>query len=266
MRTSINPYEQAAAAEDKPFKTSRVLDNISLVKSVVRRISENLPPNIMADDLIQIGYIGLIDAARRFEGDDEKSFKAYATYRIRGQIMDELRKHDILTRVVRDRVDGLKKAINVLQHRLMRDPRPEELASHMGIGIEEYHRLTQEARTEALISIEDIIGRVTGIKRFVMDDLGTRVADPEAEVHLAEIKEILVDEIDKLTERERTVISLYYYEELTFREIGEALGVTESRVSQLHTQSILKLEKRLKSAFGTSKNPGGGHTVAHQGI
>lgn len=237
-------------SEQKQRADARVINNLQLVKYVVRRISINLPPSIMQEDLIQVGVIGLIDAAQRFEGEDEQEFKAYATCRIRGQVMDELRKGDVLTRVVRDKVDKLKRALHELQNELMRDPIPEEMSARMGITMDDYFGLLQEARADALLSLEDIISQPSGLKKYITEGLGPKVADPEAEVHLEEVKNILADEIDKLNEKERLVIALYYYEELTLREIGEVLQVTESRVSQVHTQAMVRLERRLKKSFG----------------
>lgn len=243
-------YGGKSASLSEERRNAMILENISLVKSVVKRIADNLPPNVMIDDLMQIGCIGLIDAANRFEGDNPGEFRAYASYRIRGQIMDELRKNDVLKRAVRDKVDMLNRAIHELQGNLMRDPLPDEVAKHLGVSTDDYHALVQQARAEALISIEELVGQATGLKSMIQQSLGNNVQDPETDVQIEEIRHILVDEIEGLPERYRMVIALYYYDELTLKEIGEVLGVTESRVSQMHSHAVIRLEQRLRRSLG----------------
>ncbi len=252
MSCGEKKYENTVMCASMDARDKRILDNAQLVKWIVRRIVENLPPHIQEEDLLQVGYLGLIDAADRFSEGSDSEFRAYATCRIRGQIMDDLRKRDILTRSMRDRVDKLKKAKRELQHELMRDPSPEEVSRRLDISMDDFYQLECEARAEALISMEDIICKVAGVNQYVLEKMGKNDLDPEVETQIVEVRNILVDEIDKLSDKERMVVSLYYYDEITLREIGEVLGVTESRISQVHAQAIIKLERRLKTSLDSS--------------
>lgn len=237
------------------FQQGKVLEFLKLVKWIVARLVERLPQHIDADDLMHSGVLGLIDAVHRFKWGRPKEgeeFKAYAECRIRGRIMDELRQMDVLPRSARERVNHFKKAIAKLQQELKREPGEYEICEFMKIDMETCHQLRAEAGFGQQIPLDapqSDGNTMEGVLRRTMAlvDPGS----PEARLHVEQVKRILVDEIGKLQDKERQVIALYYYEELTLKEIGLVLEVSESRISQVRSQAVKKLMRRLKSAFGS---------------
>lgn len=235
------------------FQQKKVVENLNLVKVVVRRIADRLPSHIDSEDLVHCGILGLIDAAQRFSWGREREkeeFCAYATVRIRGQIMDELRHHDILPRSARDKVNKFKKAVEVLIKQYNRQPTDQEICEYLEIDLEACYQLKAEANYGFQVSMD-----APESPAYLLQDVLLRSLDivspdtPEGLLHVEEVKSILTDEISRLNHREQQVISLYYLEELTLKEIGLALEITESRVSQIHSQAISKLMKRLGSSF-----------------
>jgi RNA polymerase sigma factor FliA len=221
-----------------------------LVKYVAGRLGSGLPAHVDEGDLVSYGLLGLIGAIERYDPDRDIKFETYAIARIRGSIIDELRALDWVPRSVRSRAREIERAIAALEARLGRAPTDEEIASRVGITIVELEEsLTDIARSSiaALDELWSVSGE--GDQVSLLDTLedpdSVRPADALDET---ELREILGDAISRLPEREKLVITLYYYEELTLREIGEVLGVTESRISQLHTKAILRLKARLAGA------------------
>jgi RNA polymerase sigma factor for flagellar operon FliA len=221
-----------------------------LVKYVAGRLGSGLPAHVDEGDLVSYGLLGLIGAIERYDPDRDIKFETYAIARIRGSIIDELRALDWVPRSVRSRAREIERAIAALEARLGRAPTDEEIASRVGITVEELEEsLTDIARSSiaALDELWSVSGE--GDQVSLLDTLedpdSVRPADALDET---ELREILGDAISRLPEREKLVITLYYYEELTLREIGEVLGVTESRISQLHTKAILRLKARLAGA------------------
>jgi RNA polymerase sigma factor for flagellar operon FliA len=221
-----------------------------LVKYVAGRLGSGLPAHVDEGDLVSYGLLGLIGAIERYDPDRDIKFETYAIARIRGSIIDELRALDWVPRSVRSRAREIERAIAALEARLGRAPTDEEIASRVGVTVEELEEsLTDIARSSiaALDELWSVSGE--GDQVSLLDTLedpdSVRPADALDET---ELREILGDAISRLPEREKLVITLYYYEELTLREIGEVLGVTESRISQLHTKAILRLKARLAGA------------------
>ncbi len=239
------------------FQRKKVTDYLKLVKWIVNRIVERLPKHIDAEDLMHNGILGLIDAVQRFSwGRDreDEEFKAYAECRIRGQVMDELRHMDILPRSAREKVNNYKKEIETLKKKLTREPTDQEICIQMNIDIEVCHHLRAEANGARQISLDDCHSQVDameGILRKTLNMINPHT--PEGLVHVKEVRKTLAEEIDALSDRERQVISLYYLEEMTLKEIGSVLSITESRVSQIHAQALARLMGRLKNSFGTAK-------------
>ncbi len=227
-----------------------------IVKFIAGRMAMNMPPNVEYEDLVGYGTLGLIDAIDKFDLSKGNKFKTYANSRIRGAILDELRASDWIPRSVRKKARDIERVIQGLESRLGRPASDEEIAKALDLSFQEYAELLSQISGTAMLSLNDVwyIGK---------DDdeitVGDQVEDlesvtPDLQIERDEAKSTLKDIIMKLPEREKQVIFLYYYEELTLKEIGEVLNVTESRVSQIHTQCVLRLRSRLakeREIFGS---------------
>lgn len=224
-----------------------IIEYLPLVKFIANRIAGRLPNHIEVDDLINSGIIGLIDALKKFDASLKIKFKTYAEFRIKGAILDELRALDWVPRSTRQKASRLEKAYFELEQQLGRSATDAEMMEYLSIDVEEFDALLCEARGVALISLDEL--RTDGDEAYERNLLEF-LADPEAlspaqTLNLDQIYRIVAETIDLLPEKERLVISLYYYEELTMKEIGEIMDITESRVSQIHTKAILRLRGRL---------------------
>jgi len=218
-----------------------------LVKFIAHRVAVRLPPHIELDDLISAGVMGLIDAIGKFDPTKETQFKTYAEIRIRGAILDELRALDWVPRSVRQKATTISTAYAAVEQRNGRPAEDEEVASELGIDLEDFHKQMSSSQAMPILSIEELGGQnKEGEKRDVMEVIaGSTDNDPQILTRLQEVREIIAHAIDQLPEKERLLVSLYYYEELTMKEIGEVLGITESRVSQLHTRAVMRLRGKL---------------------
>ncbi|MRS13028.1 MAG: RNA polymerase sigma factor WhiG [Actinobacteria bacterium] len=237
---------------DPEARESLILSYSPLVKYVAGRLSSSLPQTVDTADLISYGVFGLIDAIEKFDTARGIKFETYAIARIKGAIIDELRAMDWVPRSVRARAREFETAYVCLENKLKRVPDDSEVAAEMGVSTRELRSILARLSYASVISFEEMWA---GPERDEhQDPLGTiadeRAEDPVDVFESAEIKEILAGAIDRLPEREKTVIALYYYEGLTLKEIGTVLGVTESRVSQLHTKAVLRLRARLHAAQG----------------
>jgi len=238
-------WQQYKTSRDQRIKDSLIMKYASFVKYVAGRIAVNLPSNVEFDDLVSYGILGLIDAIDKYDTARNVKFKTYAKTRIRGAIFDELRLLDWTPRSIRQKARKLEKAYAKLEGKLGRDATDEEIAEFLKIDISELHKLFDETKKSLLLSLDEIFyDDEEGSSRF--DFVENQKSDnPQLKIEEAEAKRILADAISKLSERERMVITLYYYEDLTSKEIGKILGVSDSRVSQLHTKAILRLRGRL---------------------
>lgn len=238
-------WEQYKTNHDQRIKDALIMKYASFVKYVAGRIAVNLPSNVEFDDLVSYGILGLIDAIDKYDTSRQVKFKTYAKTRIRGAIFDELRVLDWTPRSIRQKARKLEKAYAKLEGKLGRDAKDDEIAEYLGIDISELHKLFDETKKSLLLSLDEIFyDDEEGSSRldFVEDQ---KSDNPQLKIEESEAKKILADAISKLSDRERMVITLYYYEELTSKEIGKILGVSDSRVSQLHTKAILRLRGRL---------------------
>jgi RNA polymerase sigma factor for flagellar operon FliA len=219
------------------------------VKFIALRMAAKLPSHIQAEDLISAGIIGLIDALDKFNPAREVQFKTYAQIRIQGAIKDELRSLDWASRSMRQKVKRLEQAYATLEQELGRPPSSEEVASSMGIEIDAFEALLEDAKGTSLVSLEELDqGPASEDKSTLLEALLTRRdEDPLELLNLHALKKALTQAIAELPEKERLVLSLYYYEELTMKEVGKVLSLTESRISQLHTQAVLRLRGKLKA-------------------
>lgn len=220
-----------------------------MIKYVANRIAMRLPPHIEVDDLISVGVLGLIDAIDKYDSSRGAKFKTYAEFRVRGAILDELRSMDWVPRSVRQKASSMETVVRKLQNKLGRPPEDDEIADEMGISLDELFNALNETKSMPILSLEDLgIAKDSGEQQSLLECLaGKGDADPQTHFRLVELKEIIAKAIDNLPEKERLMISLYYYEELTMKEIGEVLGITESRVSQIHSKAVFRLRNKLKS-------------------
>lgn len=220
-----------------------------LVKYVAGRITAGLPPHVEEADLISYGLVGLISAIERFDPSRRIKFETYAITRIKGAIIDELRSMDWVPRSVRARAREIERANMKLEHRLQRTPTDEELATELDISLPEFHESlltisqTSIAALDEMWSVPDSSGDQVSLMDRIEDP---NAPDPARSLDVGDLKDRIADAIAHLPEREKVVIALYYYENLTLREIGEVLGVTESRISQLHTKAVLRLRSRMQ--------------------
>ena len=220
-----------------------------MIKYVANRIAMRLPPHIEVDDLISVGVLGLMDAITKYDSSRGAKFKTYAEFRVRGAILDELRSMDWVPRSIRQKASQVDKVVQGLQAKLRRTPEDEEVAQEMGLSLDQFHETLNETKSIPIFSLEDLgIAKESGDQQSLLDCLaGKADADPQTQVRLVELKEIIAKAIDALPEKERLMVSLYYYEELTMKEIGAVLDITESRVSQIHSKAVYRLRTKLKA-------------------
>jgi RNA polymerase sigma factor for flagellar operon FliA len=233
---------------DQKIRDRLILTYAPLVKYVAGRLGSGLPAHVDEGDLVSYGLLGLMGAIERFDPTREIKFETYAIARIKGQIIDELRAMDWVPRSVRARARDIERAIAQLEAKLHRAPTDEEIATHLGLTEDELQDALTEISRSSIAALDELwtISSSGGDQVALIDTIeDTDAPDPQSSLAQTEMKEALADAIARLPEREKLVVTLYYYEELTLREIGEVLGVTESRVSQLHTKAILRLKARL---------------------
>jgi RNA polymerase sigma factor for flagellar operon FliA len=240
-----------AKPDDQPLRARLILTYAPLVKYVAGRLGSGLPAHVEEEDLVSYGLLGLIGAIERFDPGRDIKFETYAIARIKGAIIDELRSLDWVPRSVRARAREIERAISTMEAKLHRPPSDDEIANEVGISVEELDGSLTDISRSSIAALDELwtIGGSGGDQIALIDTIeDTEAPAPESSLAKTELKEALSDAISRLPEREKLVVTLYYYEELTLREIGEVLGVTESRVSQLHTKAILRLKARLSGA------------------
>ena len=210
-----------------------------------------LPSNIELDDLISSGVIGLMDAIEKYDSSRDNKFKTYAEFRIRGAILDELRAQDWVPRSVRDKAKMLDRATLELESTLGRSANEDEVAAKLGISKDDYFDLLNQVRPISVLSIDDSATfSVTSTKnRSSTSSRAASSTTPSTQLNMKSVKDVIAKAIEELPERQRLVLSLYYYEDLNLKEIGKILRVTESRVSQLHAQAISRLRAKLGAFF-----------------
>ena len=219
-----------------------------MVKYVSGRMASGLPAHVEEADLISYGLVGLISAIERFDLEREIKFETYAITRIKGAIIDELRALDWVPRSVRAKAREIERANTKLEHQLQRAPTDEEMATELKITTDEFQEALLQISNSTVAALDELwtVGDSSGDQVSLLDTIqDERAPDPAAAVDQTDLRDRVADAISRLPEREKLVIALYYYENLTLREIGEVLGVTESRVSQLHTKAVLRLRGRL---------------------
>jgi RNA polymerase sigma factor for flagellar operon FliA len=234
---------------DRHARERLVLAYSPLVKYVAGKMGAGLPSYVDDADLISYGLTGLISAIERFEPSREIKFETYAMSRIKGSIIDELRSMDWVPRSVRMKAREFERANAKLEHKLHRAPTDQEVADELEVTVDELQEQIQQISNSAVIALDELwsVSDASGGQVSLLDTLeDPNAADPEKSFDAVNVKEQIAEAISRLPEREKLVVALYYYENLTLREIGEVLGVTESRVSQLHTKAVLRLKSRLQ--------------------
>lgn len=226
-----------------------------LVRMVAYKIAAKLPPSVDVNDLISTGYLGLIDAFKRFDKSKNVKFKTYAEIRVAGAIQDELRSMDWLPRSVRDTIKKIERAREDVEKRLGNNTSEEDVASQMGVGIDEYQEAIGRVKNLSLVSIDDCFVSGQGEKGLAIHEkfADSTSVDPYTTIHAKKIREHLIRHISRLSEEHRAILGIYYFEEMSLREIGRIFNVSESRISQLHTQAIIKVWTDLRRSLRHDK-------------
>ncbi|MFO7783483.1 MAG: FliA/WhiG family RNA polymerase sigma factor [Thermodesulfobacteriota bacterium] len=252
----LKRYSQVSCQEiqalDPEERERLILEYAPLVKTIAGRLGMRLPQHVSQDDLVSAGIMGLLDAVEKFSADKGVAFKSYAEFRIRGAMLDELRAMDWVPRSVRRNARQLEAAFSKVENENMRPAKDEEVAEELGIDMASYYALLDETRGISLISDDELhqaVPKEPHDFRLFKTPAELSPGNPSDTLDLAEIKDVIAEAIQRLPKTERIVVSLYYYEELTMKEIGEVMDYTESRISQLHTKAVLRLRCSLRSYF-----------------
>jgi RNA polymerase sigma factor for flagellar operon FliA len=231
--------------KDPAYRDQLITEYLPYVKRIVQRLAVHLPSTVDIDDLMNVGVIGLIQAVDRYDPRRDNKFMTYAIFRIKGAVLSELRARDFLSRSNRRKIRELESAYLRLEQKLGREADDHEIASELGVDLEQVYR-TKQMSSISFISLEELGVSSKDEKEKLLSYLINNDDDALNMTKLKELKEAMAQAIKQLPEKERQVISLYYLEELTMKETGKVLGITESRVSQIHSQAILHLRTKLR--------------------
>lgn len=240
---------------DPKVKDEIIVEYAPLIKYIAQKIASRLPANIELDDLISCGVIGLMDAIDKFDPTRDNKFKTYAEFRIRGAILDELRAQDWVPRSIREKAKLIDKAYSKLEAELGRPATDEEMCEELQMSQEEFHDMLNKSKSVSILNIDDSATFNRGDKKTmagITDD--SKHVNPFSAVANKNFRDKIKEGISQLPEKQRLVLSLYYYEDLNLKEIGQVLDVTESRVSQLHTQAVTKLKAKLQQMFDSTED------------
>jgi len=248
MSHSAVTSTKGAMRLDPQAKELLIMEYASVIKYIAQRIATRLPPHISVEDLMNAGVIGLIDAIEKYDPSRDNTFKTYAEFRIRGAMLDELRALDWVPRSIRQKEHALDRAYEELERELGRSAADEEVATALGIELDHFYEWLNQVKGVSLLSLEALGLRSTdGDSVNLLDVLPAQDSqNPARMLQVQRLKELVARAIDDLPYQEKVVISLYYYEELTMKEIGKVLEITESRVSQIHTKAIFHLRTKLR--------------------
>lgn len=243
-------WDEYRRSPDHSARDRLILHYSPLVKFVAGRVLSRMPDSVEGADLVSYGILGLIDAIEKFDPDRAVKFETYAVPRIRGAILDELRAIDWVPRSVRAKARAADQAYNKLEHRLHRSPTDDELAGELGITTGELDALLRQTTRAGILQLDEVLFGQHGATGTLGDTLPDAGEGPVAAFEREETRRVLARAIAALPDRERTVLTLYYYEGLNLAEIGEVLGVTESRTCQIHTKAVHQLRHRLRDQVG----------------
>jgi RNA polymerase sigma factor for flagellar operon FliA len=248
MKAGISRYQQSYDIEqgkvDPKLREELIVKYAPLVKYIAGRMAIRIPANISREELISAGIVGLLDALDKFDSGMGIKFQTYAEHRIRGAILDELRKMDWIPRSVRKDIHRVEDAITALNSRLNRDPDDLEVAQEIGVDIDTYYKMISRAQGVGLLSLDKVMEDGFA-PAFTKQASGG--PSPFDELKVKEVKNVISKVLSDLSEKEQLVITLYYYEELTLKEIAAVLSLTESRISQIHSKAIIRLRAKLRS-------------------
>lgn len=242
-----NLWNEYSMTRNIEIRDKIIIEYAPLVKIVAGKLSMYLGYNVEYDDLVGYGIFGLIDAIDKFDVEKGNKFETYASLRIRGAILDQIRKMDWIPRSLRQKQRKIDTAVGELERKLGRIPTDAEVAAELEITEEEYLNWQGQAKVASMVSLDEFI-EAAG-ERNVEPVKASKMEQPEKVMEKKELKKMLIESLEGLTEKERKVIVLYYYEELTLKEISRILEVSESRVSQLHTKALQKMKSKLKQGF-----------------
>ena len=252
MNETVQLWRKYKKTKSPELREEIIRKYLYLVKYVAGRVAINLPSNVEFGDLVSYGILGLFDAIEKYDVEQGNKFETYAVSRVRGSIMDELRKLDWAPRLLRKKAREVEKKTKELEEELGRMVTDEELASALGISVTQLNKLYSELSATSFLSLDEVWENEDGNKSVsrlqVVED--NAVTNQFQHLEIKEAKDIIAKVLEQLPEKERLVMVLYYYENLTLREIGQVLSVTESRVCQIHTKVILKLKNLVKKATG----------------
>lgn len=240
----VNPFGQEALNDER--REALILEYAPLVKQIAEGMAVRLPPYISKDELIGPGILGLFDAIDKFDSTRGVKFKTYATLRIKGAILDELRRMDWISRSVRRNINKIEEATRVLGIKLNREPKDDEIAEELGLDMDSYYKMISRSHGVSLLSLDELMLDGTKSK---LDKLAADGPSPFDEIKISEVKKNIAKALSMLSEKEQLVMSLYYYDELTLKEISNVLNLTESRISQIHSKAIVRLRLKLKSFY-----------------
>ena len=250
QKTEEELWQQYRRHRDPKIREAFIKQYAPLVKYVAGKVAVGMPSNVEFDDLVGFGVFGLLDAIDKFDPEKNVKFKTYAVTRIRGAIFDELRSIDWVPRSVRQKTREVEEAIGTLEARLGRIATDQEIAGALGMGEDEYAKTMIKISGTSILSINEVwYSGDENDKVSIGDSIESPSSlNPEVIAERDEIRRVIVEAINELSDNEKKILVLYYFEDLTLKEIGQVLGVTESRVSQLHTKAILRLRSRLKNS------------------
>jgi len=249
--TTYTTVREKTAKLSPKMREEVIVKYAYLVKYIAGRMAMRVPPSVSFDELVSAGTMGLIHAVDRFDPEKQTDIKTFAEYRIRGAILDELRSMDWYSRSMRKRIQDVEAAVRAIETRKGAPAEEEEVAAELNLPLGEYHSLLSNIHSVSLLNLDDFIrseenetvGRRSFQEKIVSED------DPSENVSKIELKRVLAQAIRGLSEKEQMVISLYYYDDLTLKEIGQVMELTESRICQIHTQTLIKLKTRLRRYY-----------------
>ncbi|HDH86449.1 MAG TPA: FliA/WhiG family RNA polymerase sigma factor [Desulfobacteraceae bacterium] len=250
MKAGIDRYQRVFDIDqgkiDAKLRQELVIKYAPLVKFIAERMAVRFPPSISKEELISAGIVGLIDALDKFNSAMGIKFQTYAEHRIKGAILDELRKMDWIPRSIRKDIHRIEDATKAVRYRLGREPEDYEIAQEMGVDIDSYYKLSSRAQGITLISLDKLMPDGSTPK---FTKQASNIPSPFDELKIKEVKKVISEAILGLSKKEQLVISLYYYDELTLKEIARVLDLTESRISQIHSKAIQRLRAKLRSYY-----------------
>jgi RNA polymerase sigma factor for flagellar operon FliA len=245
----VGLWQSFYKTQSPEIRETLIQNYLYLVRYVAGKMAMSVPPSVEIDDLVSAGVVGLIDAIGKYDPGRDTKFETYAVSRIRGAIVDDLRSLDWVPRSVRRKARMVEEAYSQLENELGRAASDSEICRKLNMSVNEFRTTVEEIVSAGLLSLDDFVGNQDGERTTRVIDLvcSKDGVSPSAPLEVDEMKEILANAIMNLPDKERTVVALYYYEDMTLKEIGRTLGVSESRISQIHTKAMLRLRGRLRT-------------------